>query len=291
MTRRVLVVGAGPGGVAAAVQLKRLGVLVRWWDRTGEIGGLLHNAQRVENWPGMPVGASGQVCCVRLREHAAAFDLKPEKVEASSFSETDGAVLVRGSDDTTASVDAVVWAPGTRPIPWALARPELPVVYEFRDIPAQARRVLFVGGGEAACDGSLHWAQGGREAILAVRSDRLRAGGGLAQRTLASEIIDRRFCTEVIALAWRDDGLQCTLRSAGVESVASVDAVVFCGGRLSALPSLGLAAPGTGQLRVCPSHWVVGDARLGSLGQACIALGDGLLAAGQVAESAEIQGK
>jgi len=280
----VLVVGAGPGGVAAAVQLHRLGARVLWWDRTGVIGGLLRNARSVENWPGMPVGTSGAECCVRLREHAAAFGLLPETVEATGFSESGTAVEVVRPGGVTEQVDAVVWAMGTRPQPWAMARPELPVFYEFRDLPTAARRVLIVGGGEAACDGALHWMQSGGQAVLAVRSACLRARGRLAGQTLDRAGLDLRFDTEVIGLASDGTGVSATLRTAACSIAEPFDAVLFCGGRTSRLPELGFTTPPTGSLRLSARTWVIGDARLGSLGQACIAMGDGLLAASEISE-------
>jgi len=285
MPLSVLVVGAGPGGLAAAVQLRRLGARVLWWDRSGEIGGLLHNARAVENWPGMSVGASGVDCCDRLRGHAAAFGLSPEAACATAFSETAAAVEVTRDGGPSVRVDAVVWAIGTTPRPWSLARPELPVVYEFRHLPPAARRLLIVGGGEAACDGALHWTQSGKAALLAVRSEFLRAGGELARRTLASQVVERRFSTEVIGLTPDGTGVCATLRTASGVTVEPFDAVLFCGGRTSRLSELGLLAPPDGILRLSLRSWVIGDARRGGLGQGCIALGDGLLAAAEITGS------
>ncbi|PKN46221.1 MAG: hypothetical protein CVU59_06730, partial [Deltaproteobacteria bacterium HGW-Deltaproteobacteria-17] len=167
MPLSVLVVGAGPGGVAAAVQLHRLGARVSWWDRTGDIGGLLRNARAVENWPGMPVGAPGSACCDRLREHASTFGLQPEPAQATGSCESGTGVEVARVGGAVERVDAVVWAIGTQPLPWALAGQALPVFHEFCEIPENARRLLVVGGGEAACDGALHWVQRGARAVLA----------------------------------------------------------------------------------------------------------------------------
>ncbi|PKN44701.1 MAG: hypothetical protein CVU59_11045, partial [Deltaproteobacteria bacterium HGW-Deltaproteobacteria-17] len=91
-----------------------------------------------------------------------------------------------------------------------------------------------------------------------------------------------RFGTEVIRLAPHGAGVSATLRTPAGETVEGFDAVLFCGGRTSRLPELGLTPPPSGSLRLSPRTWVVGDARLGSLGQACIAMGDGLLAAGEI---------
>lgn len=287
MSLSVLVVGAGPAGVAAAVQLRRLGAEVRWWDRDAVVGGLLRNAWRVENWPGVPVGTPGIDCCERLREHAAAFGLAPEAAGATGAVEDNGGVVVGRTRGAPERFDAVVWAVGTAPIAWELARPDLPVVYEYAGLLVRAVRVLFVGGGEAACDGALRAAGEGRSPTLVVRSDRLRARGRLADLTLAHPAVDRRFSTGVVALASTGAGVLATLRAGGsaggpVESGIEVDAVCFCGGRVSRLSALGLPAPTPGSLRLSPCQWVVGDARLGGLGQGGIALGDGLLAAMEI---------
>ena len=54
----VLIVGAGPAGLAAALQLKRYGIDATLIER-GRVGGLLNNANLVENYPGFPGGISG----------------------------------------------------------------------------------------------------------------------------------------------------------------------------------------------------------------------------------------
>ena len=59
MVRDVVIVGAGPAGISAAVYLQRIGLepLVLEKDR---IGGLLLNANLVENYPGFPDGITGE---------------------------------------------------------------------------------------------------------------------------------------------------------------------------------------------------------------------------------------
>ena len=68
-TNLVTIIGAGPAGLAAAIQLRRFGVtpLVLEGD---EIGGLLRNANLVENYPGFPGGISG-LALIRLFERQA----------------------------------------------------------------------------------------------------------------------------------------------------------------------------------------------------------------------------
>ena len=54
----VTIIGAGPAGIAAAIQLKRYGITPLLLEKN-MLGGLLRNANLVENYPGFPVGISG----------------------------------------------------------------------------------------------------------------------------------------------------------------------------------------------------------------------------------------
>jgi len=57
-TQDVAIIGAGPGGIAAAIQLQRYGLRPMLLEKD-RIGGLLVNAHWVENYPGFPQGISG----------------------------------------------------------------------------------------------------------------------------------------------------------------------------------------------------------------------------------------
>ena len=54
----VVIIGAGPAGLAAAMQLKRQGIDPLVLERK-LVGGLLLNANLVENYPGFVDGISG----------------------------------------------------------------------------------------------------------------------------------------------------------------------------------------------------------------------------------------
>ena len=59
---RIAIIGAGPAGIACAIQLIRQGYSPIIFEK-GEIGGLLKNANLVENYLGFPGGISGKKLC------------------------------------------------------------------------------------------------------------------------------------------------------------------------------------------------------------------------------------
>ena len=55
----VIIIGAGPAGIACAIQLKRYNIDSIVLEKD-EIGGLLKNANLIENYLGFPNGISGK---------------------------------------------------------------------------------------------------------------------------------------------------------------------------------------------------------------------------------------
>ena len=63
-----VIIGAGPAGMAAAIQLRRYGYEPLVLEKS-VIGGLLNNANLVENYPGFPAGIEGPVLVQLMKEH------------------------------------------------------------------------------------------------------------------------------------------------------------------------------------------------------------------------------
>jgi thioredoxin reductase len=80
----VAVVGAGPAGCAAAVQCRRFGLRVVLFDAHGEAGGLIANAFRVENHPGISPCAGTSVAR-SLQDHLARWEIPVERGTVSSL--------------------------------------------------------------------------------------------------------------------------------------------------------------------------------------------------------------
>jgi thioredoxin reductase (NADPH) len=125
----VLVVGAGPGGLAAAVYAASEGLKVIVLERLAP-GGQAGTSSRIENYLGFPTGISGQALAGRAWNQAQKFGAEfaiPRQVKALSSAATELRVELSSGDSVRAR--SVVVASG--------------VVYRQPDIPGMQR---FMGG-------------------------------------------------------------------------------------------------------------------------------------------------
>lgn len=202
-TRResVVIIGAGPAGLATAASLKRLGIGFALFDKSGEIGGAFRHMPRgmrllsprryvslphlsypgKENYPGMPDYE------IYLRKYAARFELTPERQEISSIKKTRDGFEVRSASPQTIECGFVVVATGifSNPV-W----PEIPgltpqdkireasSVLHARDWKAgdflRGQRVLIIGSGISGVSIAEECALAGARALISRRSGRTR---------------------------------------------------------------------------------------------------------------------
>ena len=270
----IVVVGAGPAGVASAVQLVRLGLDVRLLDRTGSVGGLARCAWRVENYPGLPP-VPGTRVAVLLREHLQRFGVEVERAEVTRVQAHAGSWRVGLAGGEVLAARGVVLAVGTE------ARP-LPVPGGQLLAPCAPQHAVgdaaVVGGGEAALDQALRLAGAGARVSLLVRGEHLRATGRLPALVQEEPRVETRWGVEVERAEAHGPGVRLHLAGGGT---LRFDAAVACLGRR---PVPLLDGEGGGRIVLgSPGLHVVGDARTGTLGQLGMAVGDGLAAAQDLA--------
>jgi thioredoxin reductase (NADPH) len=283
----VAVVGAGPAGCAAAVQCRRLGLEVALLDRTGGAGGLVANAFRVENYPSLPP-SDGRAVARMLGAHLERWAIPVERGEVSSMVQRDGHFTLEGSFGCL-TARQVILAVGTRPVRLGLdggsACEGAGLFYEVNRLLAvhpRPSRAVVIGGGEAALDYALSLARAGARVTVLVRGGQVRACRRLQELVAAEPAILIRTGTTVVAMERRAAGFQLVATGEDGRVEYRCDATVAALGRRSAAEEL-LEAAGVGPTREVgtglPGLFVAGDARLGSLGQVGIAVGDGLLSA------------
>jgi thioredoxin reductase (NADPH) len=164
----LLVVGAGPAGLAASVYGASEGLDTLIVESTA-LGGQAGSSRRIENYLGFPAGISGTELTSRAVSQARKFGARPATpFRAVSLEPGDGRHLVRLEEGHEIAARAVVLATGAdyRRLPLGdLADYEgVSVFYAAGPPEAQlcgASRVAVVGGGNSAGQAAVWLARGG----------------------------------------------------------------------------------------------------------------------------------
>jgi thioredoxin reductase (NADPH) len=174
----MLVVGAGPAGLAASVYGASEGLSALAVESTA-VGGQAGTSTRIENYLGFPAGLSGADLTARVALQAAKFGAQISvPVQAAGLQPGAGVHLVHLSDGTQVGARAVVIATGARYRRLdldGLADLEGTGVY-YAATPEEASRhagdaVAVVGGGNSAGQAAIFLAARTRRVYLLARRD------------------------------------------------------------------------------------------------------------------------
>ena len=305
----VIVVGAGPAGLATAVYAASEGLSVLVLD-SRSFGGQAGASSRIENYLGFPTGISGQALTARAFIQAQKFGAQfavPVSVVELDCSQPP---LHRIALDNGVSVygRTVVVASGAR-----YRRPEIENLDRFEGTsvsywatPIEAklcegRDIVLVGGGNSAGQAAVFLSSYARRVHMAVRSSGLDASMSryLIDRIAATPNIDLRVRTAVTGLSGTTDGIlesvDLTCRESGDNR--KVDAqymFLFVGAdpntqwldRRIALDDKGFVTTGNdSQLPLetsSPGVFAIGDVRCGSVKRVAAGVGEGAAAVAQI---------
>lgn len=282
----VLIIGAGPAGLTTALQLKRFGIPTLLFE-CNHIGGLLQNANLVENYPGFPQGVTGPKLVRLLKkqiEHIG-VEILPEKVSNIDY-DSERFVVTTDQDEYYAEIAVI--ASGTKARQFADGfipeNAKSRVFYEVRDLLEIAdKEIIIIGAGDAAFDYALNLAQKNRVKIL-NRGTQVKSLGLLQKRVKENENITYLEDAQVKRITISGNE-RLTVKVAHRDNLEIMDAD-FLVGALGRVPNLDFLGEGIQQIE---SELVergilhfVGDVHNGIYRQTAIAAGDGLRAAIQI---------
>jgi len=177
----LLVVGAGPAGLGAAVYGASEGLDTLVIDAAG-LGGQAGTSRRIENYLGFPAGITGNELTSRAVTQARKFDARlATPYRALSLERGNGSHVVRLEDDREVRARAVLIATGAQyrrlPVDDLEMFEGVSVFYAAGPPEAQlcgAERVAVVGGGNSAGQAAVWLARGGALVTLLHRRADLR---------------------------------------------------------------------------------------------------------------------
>ena len=285
---KVAIIGAGPAGVASAIFLKRAGLDPVLLERHMP-GGLLCEANLVENYPGFPDGVPGADLASKMKAHLEKLNVRMIRTEVKRVDWTSRCFEIESTDGGSFTSDALIIATGTSPKKMNVAgaaelegRRLLYGVSSLSSERVSGRRVLILGGGDAAFDYAIGLRDRGAFVTIASRSAP-RCLPLLMRRAQEREIDFVTGC-DVLTLAEREDSL--VVRCGFLDSTKdfACDLVIVAHGRKPQLDTLSenlrelvdLTNPPATKV---PGLFMAGDVVRGMNRQVAIAAGDGVLAA------------
>ena len=283
----VAIIGAGPAGAAAAIHLKRAGLEPLLIERD-EPGGLLHEANLVENYPGFPDGIPGKELASLIARQLQRLEVRMIKASAKKVG-TSNQAFETITDKGPFISNALIIATGTEPkkadIPGAGAVADDSLVYGVSKLSTEqidGKRVAVLGGGDAAFDYALNLSDRGGSVTILSRSEPTCLTL-LAERARERNIEIITGC-DIVGIAEAPAGIVITCNGREGQNEIVCDVIVVAHGRQPRLAILNrdlrnrinaAHPPETG----VPGLYLVGDAARGINRQAAIAAGDGVLAA------------
>ncbi|MDR3281292.1 MAG: thioredoxin-disulfide reductase [Synergistaceae bacterium] len=234
--RQLVIIGAGPAGLTAAIYGRRAGLDTLVLEN-GIYGGMINSTAEIENYPGFEK-IDGMGLASAMRAHAAAFapEFRDCRVESVALGGTRDKIVL--TDKGELSADALIIATGTS-FAHAGCKGEEKFTGKgvsycavcdgafYADAPAAV-----IGGGNAAVEEAVYLTQFASRVYIVHRRKEFRADSALVERALANPKIEPvlGYVTDEIFGDEMLEGVRLTNLETGEKRTLSVEGVfVFVG--------------------------------------------------------------
>lgn len=289
----ILIIGAGPAGMTAALYAKRAGKNVAVLERELP-GGQIVNSPLVENYPALP-NVSGADFAINLQKQLSDLEVPFLYKEVTRLAKDEEGFIV--NDDDSLRAAAVILATG--------------VHHRGLDLPQEAeligagisfcavcdgafyrgRDAIVVGGGDTALQDAVYLSALCRKVYVVHRRDAFRAAQTLVEKTRSKENIE--LVTPYVPLRYlTEDGVICGLevenKNDASKRIINADGIFLAVGQspenafaadLAALTPDGYLLAGEDCRTNISGLFAAGDCREKAVRQLTTAVGDGATAA------------
>ncbi len=287
MAERVVIIGAGPAGIAAAIQLQREGIQPTILEKNCP-GGLLRSANLVENYPGFPDGIPGnELARLFVRQITdAGIEIRHEEIETLDYCSKEY-IIKTDRGEFTAPI--VVVASGTEPrkFPDFETIPDIENKF-FREIipiiDIENNRIAIVGSGDAAFDYALDLS-GANDVTIISRGDRHKCLPLLLERAKRSSRIKILTNAKINDILPDNRGLKLICDGPDGQFEFFADKILSAIGRSPEFGFLSDNLKKNGKsLENAGVLYFIGDVANGIFRQTAISVGDGIRAAMKIGE-------
>ncbi|MBI9103389.1 MAG: thioredoxin-disulfide reductase [Spirochaetales bacterium] len=228
----VIIVGGGAAGMSAAQYAARANLNVLLIEEMA-LGGQGLTIERLENYPGLPEPVDGFQFSQNMEKQAREFGAEILNTSVRSLTKEGNIFKINtGKGEFTAT--AVIMATGAKhrnlgvPGEDTLAGRGISYCATCDGPFFRGKKMLVVGGGDAACDEAGFLAKLTDEVVMIHRKDRFRAQPAVAQRVLENEKIDVRFDTVAEEIMGEDKVSKVRLKNVKTNETVTEDfAAVF----------------------------------------------------------------
>ncbi len=285
----IVIVGAGPAGLSAAVYAVRAGLDIELYESNYVAGGQVLLTYEVDNYLGLP-GINGFDMGMKFKEHAEKMGVEIKTKTVKSIDKTTNGFVVTTADESvecktvliaTGAVYRKLGVEGEK----RLAGKGVSYCATCDGAFYKEKTTAVVGGSYTAVEDAIYLSALCKKVYLIHRRDKLRAGGYLEKKLFECENVEIVWNTNVLDILGDERVSGLSLKNTdGGESEISIDGVFIAVGTtpetalikdLVSLDPHGYVVAGEDCESSLKGLYVAGDLRTKTLRQITTAVADG----------------